>query len=232
MSGLRDLGYVFGDGAEGALGTMVQAFKEEKLIEDNQDMDFIGFFIADNKKIIASNIEIKQQHLIVTNLEDALKFIEELVPYYQERLDLLSTLIVWFLAAPAIFMLKTNNYFLKWLHFYGVPNSTKSNSGKIGLAIDGHQDDPEFILNISRIDTIARLGDVVSHTTFPKLVDEADLNGPDKVWLINALKSAIEGKVARSKFMTNRSEHFKPDTCFISPSVYLKRSASIPRFRL
>ena len=49
MSGLRDLGYVFGDGAEGALGTMRQAFKEEKLIEDNQDMDFIGFFIADNE---------------------------------------------------------------------------------------------------------------------------------------------------------------------------------------
>lgn len=219
MSGLRDLGYVFGDGAEGALGTMVQAFKEDKLIEDNQDMDFIGFFVADNKKIIASNIEIKQQHVIVTNLEDALKFIEELVPYYQERLDLLSTLIVWFLAAPAIFMLKTNNYFLKSLHFYGVPNSTKSNSGKIGLAIDGHQDDPDFILNISRIDTIARLGDVVSHTTFPKLVDEADLNGPDKVWLINALKIAIESKVVRSKFMTNRSSTSSPIPA-LSPLVF------------
>ena len=95
MSGLRDLGYVFGDGAEGALGTMVQAFKENKLIEDNQDMDYIGFFIVD-KKIIASNIEIKS-NIIPTQLEDALKLIdEELVPYYQERLDLLSTVIVWF----------------------------------------------------------------------------------------------------------------------------------------
>ena len=204
MSGLRDLGYVFGDGAEGALGTMLQAFKEDKLIEDNQDMDFIGFFIVD-KKIIASNIEIKSD-IIPTSLEDALKFIdEELVPYYENRLDLLSTVIAWFLVAPAIYMLKTNNYFLKFLHFYGFPNATKSNSDKIGLAIDGHQDDPDFLLNLSRIDTIARLGDVVSHTTFPKLVDEADLNGIEKAWLVNALKSVIESKVARSKYMTNRS---------------------------
>jgi hypothetical protein len=221
MSGLRDLGYVFGDGAEGALGTMVQAFKENKLIEDNEDMDFIGFFVVGkdkDKEIIASNIEIKE--VVITHLlEDALKFIEELVPYYQERLDLLSTLIAWFLVAPAIFMLKTNNYFLKWLHFYGVPNSTKSNSGKIGLAIDGHQDDPDFILNISRIDTIARFGDVVSHSTFPKLVDEADLNGIDKAWLVNALKSAIEGKVARSKFMSNRSSTSSPIPA-LSPLVF------------
>ena len=204
MSSLRDLGYVFGDGAEGALGTMIQAFKENELIEDNEDLDYIGFFIVNNK-ILASNIEIKQENVIITNLEDALRFIEELVPYYENRLDLLFTLIIWAMVAPIIFMLKTNNYFLKWLHFYGFPNATKSNSGKIVLGIDGHHDDPDFILNISRIDTIARLGDILSHTTFPKLVDEADLNGPDKVWLINAIKSAIEGKVARSKFMSNRS---------------------------
>ena len=71
-------------------------------------------------------------------------------------------------------MLKTNNYFLKWLHFYGFPNATKSNTGKIILAIDGHHDDTEYLLNFSRIDTVARLGDAVSHTTFPKLVDEVD----------------------------------------------------------
>src|SRR5215475_8354947 len=55
------------------------------------------------------------------------------------------------------------------------------------------------------MDTIARLGDVVSHTTFPKLVDEADLNGLDKAWLVNAIKTAIESKIVRSKFMSNRS---------------------------
>ena len=44
----------------------------------------------------------------------------------------------------------------------------------------------DYLLKMSRIDTIARLGDQISHTTFPKLVDEADLNGLEKVWLVNA----------------------------------------------
>jgi hypothetical protein len=134
LSGLRDRGYVFADGAEGALGTMVQAFKKRRLIEDNDAMDYTGFFIVD-KKIIASNIEIKQIGYQLSDsdlhvdlhLGDALKFIDELAPYFENRLDLLSTLITWAIIAPAIFMLKTNNYFLKWLHFYGFPNSTKAN---------------------------------------------------------------------------------------------------------
>ncbi len=202
LGGLKDLGYVYAEGAEGALGVMIQAFKQKKLIEDNEDMDYTGFFVADDK-IIPSNLEIKEPSNI--DLEDSLKFIEELVPYYEGRVDLLSTLIQWATVAPVIFMLKGNNYFLKWLHFYGFPNATKSNSGKIALGVDRHQDNPDFLLSISRIDTIARLGDILSHTTFPKLVDEADLNPKERYWLVNAIKSAIEGKIARSKFLTNRS---------------------------
>ena len=60
LSNLRDLGYVLTDGAEGALGTMVQAYKESKQIEDNEDMDYIGFFTDKDNKIIASNIEINE----------------------------------------------------------------------------------------------------------------------------------------------------------------------------
>ena len=209
LSGLRDLGYALSDGAEGALGAMVQAYKERKEIEDNEDMDYVGFFIDKENKTIPSNIEINEEPDLAA-LGDALKFLEELKPYFEGRSDLLSTSIVWGMIAPAVFMLKTNNYFLKWLHFYGFPNSTKSNTGKIILGIDGHHDDPDYLLNISRIDTIARLGDILSHSTFPKLVDEVDLNGLDKVWLVNSIKSAIEGKVARSKFMSNRATSSTP----------------------
>ena len=60
LSGLRDLGYVLSDGADTALGAMVQAYKESKEIEDNDDMEYIGFFTDKDNKIIASNIEIKE----------------------------------------------------------------------------------------------------------------------------------------------------------------------------
>jgi len=80
-------------------------------------MDDIGFFTDKDNKIIASNIEIKET--VIADLVDALAFLEEVTKYYENRLDLLTTSIVWGMIAPAVFMLKTNNYFLKWFHFYG-----------------------------------------------------------------------------------------------------------------
>jgi hypothetical protein len=167
------------DGAEGALGAMIQACKETKQIKDNEDMDYIGFFTDKENKIIASNIEIKDP--VIEVVKDALLMLDELKQYYENRLDLLATSMVWGMIAPAIFMLKGNNYFLKWLFPYGSANAGKTNSGKIILALDGHQENPEYNKKISEIDSIARLGDNVSHTTFPKIVDEADLSGPDKL---------------------------------------------------
>ena len=111
----------------------------------------------------------------------------------------------WVMVAPITFMLKNTNYYLSWLHFYGSPNATKSNTGIIILAVDDHHEDPEIFRKISNIDTVARLGIEVCHTTFPKLIDKANLtSNPDKSWLINNLKSAIDSKIVRSKFMRSR----------------------------
>jgi hypothetical protein len=66
------------------------------------------------------------------------------------------------------------------------------------------------LLNIARIDTIPRLGDAVSHTTFPKLVDEVDLNALEKAHLVNAIKSCIESIVARGKFPNSKAGSSSP----------------------
>ena len=76
LSNLRDLGYVLTDGAEGALGTMVQAYKESKQIVDNEDMDYIGFFTDKDNKIIPSNIEIKDP--VIPDLNDALAILRRI----------------------------------------------------------------------------------------------------------------------------------------------------------
>ncbi|MFL6454622.1 MAG: hypothetical protein ACJ71L_11565, partial [Nitrososphaeraceae archaeon] len=63
---------------------------------------------------------------------------------------------------------------LEWMHLYGKLNASKSTSGKIVLAIDGHERDDDYNVNMGHVDSIARLGDTISQTTFPKLVDEMD----------------------------------------------------------
>ena len=109
------------------------------------------------------------------------------------------------MVAPLIFMLKTNNYFLKALDYYGFANATKSNTGKIVLALDGHQEDARYAMQFSRIDTPARLGQAVSRSTFPILIDEVNLSDEKNAWLVNALKSIIESRIARSKFTSSKA---------------------------
>jgi hypothetical protein len=60
---------------------------------------------------------------------------------------------------------------------------------------------------MSNIDTIARLGEAISKTTFPKLVDEVDLSDTDSKYnnIINHFKSAIESKILRTKLTRDGS---------------------------
>lgn len=54
------------------------------------------------------------------------------------------------------------------------------------------------------IDTVARLGDTISKSTFPKLVDEVDLTSVYMKDIINYMKTAIESKIFRTKFINSR----------------------------
>lgn len=199
IQSLKEMALVLGDGADSALSSIIQGFKQRDLIEINEELGFTGFFKVGNK-ILTSNLEIKEPS--IDRLIDTLDFIEELKTCYENRLDLLATSIVWGMIAPAIFMLKTNNYFLKGLNFYGFSNATKSNTGKIILAIDGnHEDHNNHALNFNMVDSTAKLGAAVSRSTFPILIDEVDLNDIRNSQLVNMIKVVIESTKARDKFV-------------------------------
>ena len=199
---LKERALVLSDGADSALSAIIQGFKQRNLIEINEELGYTGFFRIGNK-ILASNLEIKE--LSIDKLSDALAFIEELKTYYENRLDLLAHSIVWGMIAPAIFMLKRNNYFLNGLNFYGFSNAGKSNTGKIILAIDGnHEDHNNHALNFNMVDTTAKLGSAVSRSTFPILIDEVDLNDIRNSHLVNMIKIIIESIKARDKFANSK----------------------------
>ncbi len=161
-------------GIDVAIQAQIKGFEQAKLIEVNDNMDFTGFFPVDNnKKIISSNIKIPE---IFPDVTDALNFIEELLPYYKNREELLSHVLLWFMIAPLSFIFKIIKApLLYWVHLDGPPNTGKSSSGEIGLAIDGNETNIDFILNINHIDNTVRFGETVHGTTFPKLLDEVNI---------------------------------------------------------
>ena len=92
MSNLKELGYVNGDGAESALGTILLGFKTMEEIIDNSDIDVEGFFIhKETKRITPSKFDIIEPNK--TDVADALNFIDEVTKYYRGQTGPLSDFI-------------------------------------------------------------------------------------------------------------------------------------------
>ena len=121
--------------------------------------------------------------------------------------------------APVNFILKNENYFLKYLHFHGASNATKSNTARIILGLDGHNDNTTYSKNIGNIDTLPRLGSAIGKTTFPILVDEANLNGEKIEFLVNNIKSAIDHQILRSKYPHSQAVTIE-DEPSMSPIIF------------
>ena len=73
------------------------------------------------------------------------------------------------------------------------------------LAIYRRQKDK---VGLSSANNIARLGEAISRDTFPKLIDEVKLDPKIQGDLIEAIKHAVQGKIAENKALryigTNR----------------------------
>lgn len=204
---LRQSGNVMADfGVDIALAMILKEYERKGLIEENQDMDLSGFFHDQNKKLIVSNVNTTQP--TTEALKDAIACISDAQKYYIGREALLSSTIHWFMVAPLSFVTKQlGRDYLKWLVFSGVSNATKTTTGLIGLAIDGHHNDPDFMKGQGAIDTVARLGDFISKATFPKVVNEVNLVSDDRdiQKLLEYIKTAIESLIFRDKFASSRS---------------------------
>lgn len=193
---LRDGNALTESGIDIALQTQIKAFEKAKLLEENDDMHFIGFFTNENRTvIIPSEVEFKE--IDNAKLTEALNYINELAEFgYSGRLDLLAHTIKFGIIAPCSFIFKyIKSAWLEWMDLYGKPNASKSTSGKIILAIDGHDKEEEYSVNMGHVDTIARLGETIGATTFPKLVDEMDFNDDKK--LVSNVKMAISNTILR-----------------------------------
>ena len=76
---------------DNALIAQIKGFEQRGLLEVNDDLDYIGFFLDSNDKIIASGIEVKNE-ISRADVLGALNFIEESKRYYDGRLDYLQRL--------------------------------------------------------------------------------------------------------------------------------------------
>ena len=87
------------------------------------------------------------------------------------------------------------------MHNYGSPNASKTSSAKLALALDGHETDDDYIVSMKHVDTLPRMGDTISRTTFPIIADEMELvdkrTGKVNSVITAAIKTAVDQPIFR-----------------------------------
>jgi len=178
--------------AEDILNAILDAYRISGRAERRREVEARGFFIMEGK-LVPVNVEVKQPS--VEELREALLLLNELAEkWFNHVIDKFARHIKWSLVAPFSYAYKQLGRWIKWRYIYGVSYTGKTTLGEITLRIWGLG--PEYMKSGTQIDTVPRLGEVISKSTFPIVVNEPG-GALGKEEIREMLKSAIESPVAR-----------------------------------
>jgi len=211
MDYLKDNGYVLhGYSATEALSAILTAFREDDKVIIERSVDFEGFYYSDGD--IQRSIGLEEQFPPRSKNEciTAADLLNKLADFYQyngiDRRDTLATVIKWTVGAPFNFVLKQLiKKYMNGLSSSGERDGGKTAMANISLAIHGHYDDKSvteqsiYDLSAGSMNTDAKFGNGVCHTTFPIAISEygrVEAYGRDEK-LVETLKNAIERLICR-----------------------------------
>ena len=194
-----------------ALTTILDKYEELGIAEINESVTTSGYYYFNGKFEYHDITQVLDKE---PSLEDAIKcteFLDELSTKWVNK-AILPTVVKWSTIAPFNYIIKTIGS--KWqqgLHGYGISSSGKTSLGKIALAVwrlHTNELRIHYQLGFSNIDTAARFGNVVSKTTYPKVVNEVSaLQEKNNSELVEDIKKAIESPYARGRFNDGKYQY-------------------------
>ena len=183
----------------GAVPCMINSMIENGLAVIKQDIDNPGvYYNVENDKVTV----IKKNLRVPTREEMAktAKTLDELSKYYEGHESTLATVLKWCLMSEFSYAMKQAGNDMEWLYLKGTSKSGKTTLARIGLFIHTIPDTDVNDLGGSSIDTVARLGAVVSKSCDPVIVNE-----PASVFNRKStkemIKLCVQSTTARSKYM-------------------------------
>jgi hypothetical protein len=189
------------------LAVMINAFKTDGQLIMKNDVDTPGFYFIEG--------QIKKHYQNTKNNNDAhpkpthdqnkkcCEVLDILQPKFKNK-DVFPTLIKWSIVAPFNYILKqVHKKWMQWLYPYGWSNTGKSTIGDMSCCICNRYEDKDSILSFTAADTKARLGEALSRSTYPIVINEvAQLNDENRNRdRVEMIKTAITDTIARKKFV-------------------------------
>lgn len=188
--------------------------KAKELLQGKGAYDFSrlppnpGFYWIDGK--LESTKKYKKCE--ISQLRASLKSLESFVGYYKGNEHKIGYILSWILIAPFTFAMKQskNDDLPGSLYIVGKANSGKTTVASLSIYM-WRLSRTDAFLATGQIDTVARMGNAISKTTYPVIFDEGDIIFSQKKSDVAALfKSSIYESNARTVMDSNRKETIIP----------------------
>lgn len=181
-----------------ALNAAINHLREHGPSIQTREVNEPGYYLIDGR---VTRQNYTAGHTLPSETTAALELLEELRGYYQGSEDILATVLKWGLLAPWNHILKKKGEdFLPWLLLYGDAQTGKTSLARISLTLYRPPHDPRIITEIggSGFNTPYRIGEILSQTSLPVLIDEAR-EPLERSSTRETLKTAIQTDIARAK---------------------------------
>lgn len=165
------------------------------------DIETPGFFYSPEKKNI---LTVKYDTFEPPNdeLRQALKVLDDLKESFKGHETKIATIFKWGLISPFIYSMKQLGTWVPWLYLYGKAKSGKSTLGQMILYMwDVPTADND--LTGGMFDTVARVGNRISQSTFPIVVNEP-AGAFNRISVTEMIKGAIERPTGRGRYEGRR----------------------------
>jgi len=173
---------------------IVEGFIRKKKAVIKTELDAAGFYLVDGK-VVAVGYQAEKPGQ--EELRKALELLNELADnWFHHVKERFSLVVKWGLMAPFSFIYKQKGKWVQWLYLYGSSYTGKTTLGEIILAIWGLG--AESKKTGASIDTPARLGHVLSRSTFPVLINEPGAALREDI--VEIIKNAVESEIVRGRF--------------------------------
>ena len=189
-----------------ALSIIIQAFEKNNKIKIDRDIITPGFYLVDNKIRLYHRDNPKPTKEELKQCCEILDLIQ--TRYYYKRKDIFPTILKWTIIAPFDFVMKQKNKsWIPWLFLYGWSKTGKTTLGYISNCVWNNFNNPNHAIPFTAVDTKAKLGEAVSQSTYPLVINEVAPLSDDRYRdLLEMMKTAIEDMTSRKKFV-NRTTY-------------------------
>lgn len=174
-------------------------------VESSESRNPPGFFLIDDQ-IVASDYQVpKKEDIDPQELNEALGIMEKLVEAFPDHTqEKVIAAIKWSLTAPFQFITRQKNSreHSQALALIGETMTGKTTIARIAASIWGESPRRTTFRESTGFDTPARMGKVLSETTFPIIIDEIE-DLLERSTLRTILKNALTGERSRSKYDSN-----------------------------